>query len=424
MVSLLMAASGIRQWLTFIRDPRSNVVPIPTPGDLPPLPIGSYGMPPPDDLRSSKCFEDPTLSPAWSCRVVMSGLYLTVNGNNDEYTVSLDCNHNYTLLNHTYAYGTQPPLVQEPVTLDLVTDKSEPNRGPAWFKMLSYTKTVILPERVLSTSGSSEGAQRTARHVTMVPGMANFKKKGVAQSGERVWVCRWPETYLELFIYAQQNSSFSNWPPLPLSSSSSQTSPSLSTTTTSGAETTIVTDLQSFPTGAFEGGGPGPEGSSKYRFGPQHAHASEPTDSHDSDNDSNSSSSIISSTPVTTTSSSTVTDSGSYPGPTDFGGFIPRPPYPRVVKLEERRLSTAGAPMPQCTQVEVQGPGQEARVVRHDDGEPVVVKIVEMEPFAGAPPDMETTAEVDDLDTRRRRGLLAPRDGSDMSPCGCMWFWT
>ncbi|KAK4111306.1 hypothetical protein N656DRAFT_697563, partial [Canariomyces notabilis] len=174
-------------------EPTFDAEPIPVPSDLPPLPLGTYGMPLLNDEQSPTCFQDPSLSAAWNCRIVISGLYLTVSKANDEYSVSLNCNHSFTLLEHVYSYGTQPPLIQQPVALGLVSDKHEPNRGPAWYKMLSYNKTVILPESFLSSATNS---RQKIRQVNIDAGMASFKRKGVAQYGDKPWVCNWPDTYL------------------------------------------------------------------------------------------------------------------------------------------------------------------------------------------------------------------------------------
>jgi hypothetical protein len=130
-----------------------------------------------------------------------------------------------------------------------------------------------------------------------------------------------------------------------------------------------------------------------------------------------SSTTYSSSSSTTTTSSSsafttTATPTGPF-GPIDTGDDFPMPParYPKVVKLEERRISTAGAPRARCTQVEIQAPGQEARVVRDRDGIPVVVDIQETE--AVLPPGAPTPAPD-----------LARRSPSDVSPCACIWYLT
>jgi hypothetical protein len=79
--------------------------------------------------------------------------------------------------------------------------------------------------------------------------------------------------------------------------------------------------------------------------------------------------------------------------------------------------------MPACTQVEIRGPGEEAKILRDEDGDPIVIKILETEDPHGA----QATPE---LDKRSLAGWgqspqgLAPRGGPEMSPCGCMWFLT
>jgi hypothetical protein len=134
------------------------------------------------------------MSQAWNC-LVSSGLQMTISKDDHNYLASLNSNHSYTLASYVYSYGEQPPTIPRPVPLELVSDRSEPNRGPAWYKMLSYNKTVILPEGWLSVPNS----QRRARHLDPpIDGISAFKRKGIAQPGEKPWVCNWPDTYLEL----------------------------------------------------------------------------------------------------------------------------------------------------------------------------------------------------------------------------------
>jgi hypothetical protein len=116
---------------------------------------------------------------------------------------------------------------------------------------------------------------------------------------------------------------------------------------------------------------------------------------------------------VTTTAGSgaTPSPSGSWPPPGN-GSYVPSPLYPRVVKVEERRVSQSL--MPSCRQVEIQSDGQPPRLVKDEDGNDIVVYIVENES-----PSPETS----------KRGLRDdPRwyraESSDMSECGCIWFST
>jgi hypothetical protein len=399
---------------------------------------------------SSTCFQDPTLSQAWKCNQVISGLQLAVFKDDRDYLASLDCNHSLTLMNNVYAYGQQPPLIEKPVTLELVEDKFEQHRGPAWFKLLSYNKTVILPEGLLNASGSS---QQQARHVASISaGISNFKRKGVAQPGEKPWICNWPNTYLELFIFPQQNSSYSNWPNL---TESFSTSSSVKTTSTSSSTTSFTTsssttsapspsststegsyDDDPFPDGGTEQKAPG-EGDTVFHTGfPSGEHKSNWIRGAAHSPESTSSSSSTESTTTFATSTVTATTPGPF-GPIDTGDSVPLPPppYPKVVKLEERRVSTSGAPMAQCTQVEIQGPGEEARIVRHHDGRPVVIDLVEAEGFTPGPPtstpDLAKRSSSPSFAVEEERiqaMVLSRGDGGapvpDISPCGCIWYLT
>ena len=407
---------------------------------------------------SNTCLRDPSLSQAWNCHLVFSDLRLTVSRKDGEYRATLDCNHSLTLSNNIYSYGEQPPLIQEPVTLQLVRDKLEPTRGPAWFKLLSYNKTVILPEAWLDSPGSASAPQRLRHAPLLGPDMANFKRKGIAHRGDKPWVCTWPDTYLELFIYAHQNSSSSNSPNPPSASSSPETSSQSSSSQTPGPHS-----LPTFGEGAYKTppGGLYPPGGPvagkldaeallyKGNWPQEFANAPVPTGN-----------ATGTDRPATTTSTTTIitretSDTGpsdsagsgrttaelpraatptSPFGPVDTGpGSSPRrlPPYPRVVKLQERRVPTPGAAGPRCTQVEIQGPDQEARVARDSRGEPVVVDILE----TGRPPPPLDDEDADismkrspDWDRKtdhyrhRHHQVMSGSGVPDISPCGCMWL--
>ncbi|KAK4154337.1 hypothetical protein C8A00DRAFT_14505 [Chaetomidium leptoderma] len=445
----------------------NDASPIPTPSDLSPLPTGTFALPLLPNRVSNTCFQNPSLSQAWSCHVVISGMHLTIDRDGNDYRASLDCNHSFTMLNNVYSYGEQPPLVLKPVTLDLVADKFEPSRGPAWFKMLSYNKTVILPEGWLSATGDSN-SQPKRRHIASIgEGVSNLKRKGIAQPGDKPWVCNWPNTFLELFIYAQQNSSYSNWSkPISLSSSlslsSTESTSAESTYTESKGSTTSPpypppTDLDeselhaedpfpddddSIPPPRGEGGpyyGPTSKYSQKY-FPQNLGDVAEPTTPH--------SSSTSSSSP-TDASTTTTTGTSTNPfGPIDTGAnFPPLPqPYPRVIKLEERRMSTAGAPKARCTQVEIQGRGEAARPILGHDGKPVVIDIGETGGYFGGAQQQGTAAAAAataatgsdrngnskrSVDWERAMPVFPREDGGgggggppDLSMCGCLWYLT
>ncbi|KAK3349328.1 hypothetical protein B0T25DRAFT_569974 [Lasiosphaeria hispida] len=377
-----------------------DATPIPTPTDLPPLPLGTFGMPLMTSRVLSACFADTTLAQAWQCHLVISGLRLTIQKNDEktpgDYSASITCNQSHTMANNVYSYGEQPFLIEKPATLELVSDTYEPSRGPAWFKMLSYNKTVIVPEGVLIPTSTPSGPKHKGRNARPFGlSAADFKRKGIISPGDKPWICNWPETYLELFIYAQQNSSWAGIKPPSFSSSSPTPTP----TSSESAETS------SLPYN-YKGGSEG-----NYWPPPAHADAPKATDSSST------------STVPTPTESSSATSTMMY-GPIDTGdNFTPPPPsYPRVIKLEERRMYGRSRPM--CRQVEIQEFGQPARPVLDSNGKPIVIEIVENEP----PPPESPSPDMG----KRSAGWSSPisyRDnnpsGPDMrSQCGCMWFLT
>jgi len=320
--------------------------------------------------------------------------------------VALNCNHSQTLQNNVYAYGEQPPIIS-PVSMELVTDLLEPNRGPAWFRMLPYNKTVILPKHFLSPPGSPGPAGKARGLKKLSPRVGEFKRKGVAKPGDRPWVCNWPQTWLEIFIYPQQNSSWFMGPPMPPPSSlssSTETPPATPQAETSSPTSPITsTPTEGMPGFRATNGPQGPQGHiHPNRQGP-------PPPPPPPEN-----------TPVT----ASATPTGPF-GPIETGDTIApgRPPvYPRVFKLEERRI--AGAPLPDCTQFEIQEDGT-AKPALDADGKPITIQIVENEP----PPQEPAGQSGDDIQRRsswqhQSNPLVSRESGPDVSQCGCMWFLT
>jgi len=443
-----------------------DAVPIPTPTDLPPIPTGTYNMPINNGLLSNTCFDDPTLSKAWSCFLPpFSGLSLTVNRNvdaKDQYSFTITQNRSLTVANHYYAYGAQPPSLTSPATFTLVNDTLEPNRGPAWFKMWPYNKTVVVSESFLGPPGGDSSSPQPRG----INSFNDFKRKGSAQPGEKPWVCTWPETIIEVFIYVYQNSSMSRFNPsgsftytsmsstatslrthtkenalagtsevessvTSTDSSTSSPLPSASGASTTTTKSSLPTeppssyspplDVPSLSKDIFSGQGGFDGGSGGSNNAPRRPNRRRREDE-----------SSTSDEPPSTTG---------YPHfrPKDGeGGHIgppmpQHPPYPKVVKVQERRIY--GAKTAQCTQYVIQQTGP-AKVNRDDKGRPVKITVVETNPATGG----------DDMRRRRRRrsvqgggasweieehhgeedvSLLRYRDNpAEMSKCGCLYFMT
>ncbi|KAK3995841.1 hypothetical protein QBC44DRAFT_217714, partial [Cladorrhinum sp. PSN332] len=168
-----------------------GAIPVPTPPDLQPLPTGTFSMALMTSRESKTCFQDTTLSQAWNCFFVM-GPHLTITQADAGYTARLTTNESLTLSNNVYSYGEQPPQFEKPFALELVNDTFEMTRGPAWYKLLQYNKTVVIPEALLNSSNTASVSGKRIRSFDMT----DFKRKGLARRGDKPWVCTWPDVYL------------------------------------------------------------------------------------------------------------------------------------------------------------------------------------------------------------------------------------
>ncbi|KAL1840024.1 hypothetical protein VTJ49DRAFT_895 [Mycothermus thermophilus] len=361
------------------------VKPIATPPpDLQPLATGTFSLPVIPNIAPNTCIRDTTLSQAWTCQIVTEAWHVTIYKDDNGYRATLNSSHFDTLRDNTYNYGQQPLVVEEPFALQLVTDTLELKRGPAWYQRLYHDKTVIMPEAALGSPQTSSNATRRA-----VAGAAlKVKRQEPLQPGEKVWICTWPNTTFDLFIYAQQNSSFSNW--------SSKSSSSLFSSTTSTKEPTspITPPPTALPTTAAEGETETyPKSTSKPSEGPRtddnlfdgDGHQYQPNQAPRSPPPpfpTNPPITTTITTTETTTTSEAPSSSSTTTGRSPATSPSPPPPmYPRVIKLSEHRIWTRGAPKAQCTQAEIRAPGERAQPVRDSEGKPIVVDIKETEFF-------------------------------------------
>ncbi|KAF2970973.1 hypothetical protein GQX73_g2612 [Xylaria multiplex] len=369
-------------------------VPLTTvPAGLPPLAEGAYALPLMSPRFSQTCFQDTSQGKAWNCDAILSQLTVSIQPKPDStevqaYALDLTYNTSYTEESFVYSYGVQPPrLLNKP--LELVNDTFERSRGPAWALALRYNKTIILPEEYL-THTSSDVQRR------MMFGF-DFKRKGLAQSGEKPWICTWPETILEIFIYAGQNNSF-KYPMAPTSSGATSSTP-LPTESSTGTQSSDTYHRDA--------------------IGQPHDHSGQkdiPYTSFPTERPT-SSSATISTTSQTTDTSSERNWFSPPPMPPP-----PLPPYPKIVKVEERRDPETGDPVPTCRQVEIIGKGIQARPVL-DNGQPVVIQIAETTPESEqkeAYPYFKRRSFGPHLWDRGDDGS----SGNELSSCGCIWWLT
>lgn len=108
-----------------------------------------------------------------------------------------------------YRYGAQPPQFQgdSPVNL-FMSDKEEPNRGPAAFFQQSFDKVVILREGEFFASASKRwftGRGEYQNHGVLNERGNAGEESEYAKVTDKPWFCYWNETLLEGFIFVTQD---------------------------------------------------------------------------------------------------------------------------------------------------------------------------------------------------------------------------
>jgi hypothetical protein len=254
------------------------------PSGISSLPTGVYGLPiTTPSTNQQGCIQDTTESAAWSCNIPQALPYqLDVDFIPGSPALS---NNELTL-----SYGNN--------TIDFLPYGAQP-------PVLSQAQVLGLvtdsqnPERgpawffqapynkvvILPEDAITAPSSNTTRQYNPhSPQTGAFMgQKGVAQPGDMPWFCYWNGTLLETFIYVNQTSSWGR----------SSTSSSCTTTAT--------------PTGSYEGNASGTHGSSTQTSGAQ---------------------------------------SSSYPPPGESGDPDFLGIYPKVVKIQERRMPRGGQTIP------------------------------------------------------------------------------
>lgn len=169
-------------------------------------------MPPLDkDEAPRKCFNNSLEFNAWSCDIPY--LYYSIDITEIKNASKLaNYDLELTAFNETDAkliWGTQPPSVPEPIPMKLVNDTFDMGRGPAWWLSVKYNKTVIVPEAnfPLPERKMKRGWDYDDYPISHFdPTRLGRTSKG-AQEGDKPWICTWPDTTLEIFIYPNVNAS-------------------------------------------------------------------------------------------------------------------------------------------------------------------------------------------------------------------------
>lgn len=291
-----------------------------------------------------------------------------------------------------YAWGGRTPAIPEHEKLRLVRDPFEPGLGPAWWVRMAYNKTVVLPGDRISRSGAAsdharrdfypdadsesdeeetdgEGEEGQDAEDDFDGDERDDDKPGKpsqvpgAKEGDKPWICTWPDTILEVFVYPRQNNtysshssavSFSGFPYFP-----------------------TPTDSPTFSDGNFDGGTKLTEA-----FGTAAAGSSNPTGG----------------------KSGSGWSKQKYPP-------LP-PPYPKIIRVSERRMVGLPDALAYCEKVEIIDGGKDHRPVVDAKGRAIRVPIPEQ------------TGRQHSLDRKEVWAGAGELVGRDKPPgeCGCVWM--
>ncbi|KAH9871840.1 hypothetical protein J1614_006098 [Plenodomus biglobosus] len=340
-----------------------DAVPIPTPSGLAPLPTGAFALPLGIPQESSPgCLTQANQYSAWSCKMTFAPLVLTVNDTSEipgcEQFASMK--QGSSVPGDAILYGLQTPELDTEF-MDLVIDLDYKAYGPAFHFKTRYDKLVILRQEELSVS---QGLTKKRQDES------GFRQRFIVRPGDMPWYCFWNETYIEGYIYTTDNSSAASYTALPSPSLGSPT-PTLLNSAIVNAETaaTATSGSSSYPTPSIEA------------------------------------------TQTAVPAARRDANSGSDPAapPRMF-------PYPRIVKIEERRVPHS--PQPYCQQMLLLDNGRMTTAPNGNNG-PLRVWLQEQDPTYE-----EYIAASQDNDRKRTgRADHIVRRSDPSSACHCQWMF-
>jgi hypothetical protein len=358
-------------WLTTSRQPQVtgshgslfDATPIPTPPGLGPLPTGAFSLPLGIPQESNPgCLTQANQYSAWSCKLTFAPLVFTINNSlSDDGSRQLASMKNgASMPDGAILYGLQSPVLSLEA-MQLVLDLDYEAYGPAYHFATRYDKLVILrPDELSVGSGLKKKRQEDK----------NIRQRFQVRPGDMPWFCYWNQTYIEGYIYVEDNST--------------------------------AASFTAFPTQPPSG-----SPSASYDVAGFLATAATPPPA-----------------PVTArlTSIASVAVSAATPAPVvprdaqSDAAAPPRiPPYPRVVKIEERR--TRDAPPPYCQQMVLLDNGKIAIAPNGNNG-PNTISLEESTPDY----DRVWAARATGTVKAKRDGGLHER-GDPPSACHCQWMF-
>ncbi|KAH4939454.1 hypothetical protein HBH70_061070 [Parastagonospora nodorum] len=334
-----------------------DATPIPTPSGLGSLPTGGFSLPLGIPQESNPgCLTQANQYSAWSCKLTFAPLLITVNNTmTDEGPVQLASMRSGSQVpDGAILYGLQTPDLSSQA-LQLVLDLDYKAYGPAYHFQSRYDKLVILrPEELNTFSGVLKRQDPTLRQ--------RFQVK----PGDLPWYCYWNQTYIEGYIYAEDNSTAASF--------------TFPTAAPSGSPS-ISYDLDGFLATATTGATP----------------------------------SVVTVAASASSASITPTPNARRDVQSDAAAPPRMPPYPRIVKIEERRLPNS--PQPYCQQMLLLDDGKIAPATYGSNGFPKKILLQESDPSY----DDYYAARVNEGSNSKRQDLQRRLDPSDS--CHCQWMF-
>lgn len=357
------------------------------------MPTGGFALPlgVPQESQNN-CLQGQAA--AWSCQMTFAPLVLSINYTTEdrdkpEPIASVALPVSVQEQASFYQYGVQPPdLGTRP--MQLVLDMDLQKYGPAYHFSTSYDKLVILSDEEIMFPDSASpimlkrGAEEAPR----------YKHRFQVRPGDFPWFCWFNETYIEGYVYVENNStaaSFSNF----------QTSEPTPTPTASGTATTPV------ETGAeFD----------------------------NSDSRSSTFDESLTSEPTATPTAMAI-DRRDSESDKEKEKSTRLPPYPRVVKIEERRLPDT--PTPYCQRMHLlengvlspyYSPGGGLDIRFLGEVSPSLAEFHKSDDIEDGDKDEMTSPEKDTRNAalaravKRRAARLAAR-GDPPEACHCQWMF-
>ncbi|KAI4682690.1 uncharacterized protein J4E84_007154 [Alternaria hordeiaustralica] len=350
-----------------------DAVPISTPSGLLPLPTGSFALPlglP--QYGQSGCLTQANQYSAWSCRMTFAPLVITINdtviGGEIQQVASMGSGP--SVPSNSILYGLQTPVL-DTKPMELVLDLDFKAYGPAYHFSARYDKLVILSPTELST-GSGLSKRQDEK----------YRQRFKVQPGDTPWYCYWNETYIEGYIYADDNSTAATftsfptqWPtptPTPDPTDDAAVNVAVAVPTESSVSTSSTQTTTASPTNS-----------------PVNLAAPSPVRARDSESDASS---------------------------------APRmAPYPRIVKIEERRLP--GASQPYCQQMLMLDNGEIVTSPSPNDS-PIRIWLQESDPsyeeYFAAQPSQTITF---DRKSKRENLVDLQRRVDPDDACHCQWMF-